>query len=82
MSDFIEDMGIPILVTLAFLGVAFVGLFFIFAAMNKVECANLTEVTKRKTDFRWLGGCYVEHEGEMLPYERWKLLDVRVTNRN
>ncbi len=79
--SFWEDVCIPILVILGVLGALLVGLFFVFASMNKVECANLTEVTKRKTDFRWLGGCYVEHEGEMLPYERWKLLDVRITER-
>jgi hypothetical protein len=85
MRHFWEDVGLPIAVICAvicaILAAAFVVLFFVFSALNKVECANLTEVTKRLTDFRWLGGCYVEHEGEMLPYARWKLLEVRVKNR-
>ena len=62
--------------------VAFIfGIFLLVASASKVECANLKEVTKRQTDFRWFGGCYVEHEGEMLPYERWKLLDIRIKER-
>jgi hypothetical protein len=63
------------------LGALFLALFFLFAALHKIDCANLMEVTKRKTDFRWIGGCYVEHEGEMLPYDRWILLDVRFRER-
>ncbi len=61
--------------------VAFGGLFVAFAVANKIECGNLHEVTKRHTEFRWFGGCYVEHEGELLPYEKWKLLDLRVKER-
>ena len=83
MRDVLEFLQLVGVVILIFAGIfsAFAALFFVFAAINRAECANLNEVTKRKTDFRWLGGCYVEHEGEMLPYERWKLLDVRIKER-
>lgn len=75
---FIEDVVIPIAVIIAVMALLLTGLYFVFAAMHKVECANLQEVSGRKTDFRWIGGCYVQHEGDMLPYEKWKLLTVSV----
>lgn len=78
---FFDDVILPILVIGALFVVVVVGFGAVIAVVNKFDCANLHEVTKRKTEFRWFGGCYVEHEGEMLPYERWKLLDVRVANR-
>lgn len=82
MMSFLEDVLVPLAFILG-IGLAVIAaLCILVASFNKVECSNLAEVTKRHTDFRWFGGCYVEHEGEMLPYERWKLLDVRVTNRN
>lgn len=81
MMDFLEEVCVPFVVIVALLGVLLCSIFGFITFMGKIECNNLTEVTKRKTAFRWVGGCYVEHEGEMLPYERWKLLDVRVTER-
>lgn len=81
MNGFLDDVALPLIVILAGVGVLCAGLLALVMLANRAECSNLNEVTKRHTDFRWFGGCYVEHEGEMLPYERWKLLDVRVTNR-
>lgn len=79
--SFFEDVVIPAAIIGAMFVSLFAAVFVMVALANKVECGNLNEITKRHTEFRWFGGCYVEHDGEMLPYERWKLLDVRVTNR-
>lgn len=81
MMDFLEEFGIPLFLCALLMGILLCGIFGFITFLSSIECKNLTEVTKRKTTFRWVGGCYVEHEGEMLPYERWKLLDVRVTER-
>jgi len=82
--NFLKDVvGFIMLLVICAFAICFVigPLVALNAWFSKAECTNLGEVTKRKTDFRWIGGCYVEHEGEMLPYDKWKLLDVRVTAR-
>jgi hypothetical protein len=81
MSDFLYEVGMPILVVVILMLSVGAAIASVAVVVNKFQCSNLSEVTKRKTDFRWLGGCYVEHEGEMLPYDRWILLDVRIRER-
>lgn len=78
---FFEDVVFPIAVILTIAGAAIAGIFGLSAIWERQSCANLHEVTGRVTQWRLFGGCYVQHEGEMLPYDRWVLLDVRVKER-
>ncbi len=81
MMDFFDDILLPIGICGAFIFAGLFTLFMIGGAYNKIECANLQAISKRHTEFRWFGGCFVENEGEMLPYDKWKLLDVRIKER-
>lgn len=80
--DFIYEVFVPVFLCVLVLAIILVAGGFFVAWLTKLDCANLMDVTGRKTTFRWIGGCYVEHEGEMLPYDKWKLLEVRIKERN
>ena len=82
MRYFFDDVVLPILVILGVLAFFLGSIFAIGSVWEFKSCANLQELTGRHTEWRLFGGCYVSHEGEMLPYDRWKLLDVRIKERH
>jgi hypothetical protein len=38
---------------------------------NRAACNNLEAVTGNDTEWRIAGGCFVELDGEFIPYDRW-----------
>lgn len=43
------------------------GLYLLDAA----TCDRVSNDAGLESEYRLIGGCYVEHEGRMVPYDRW-----------
>ena len=37
-----------------------------------ISCADVSEVTGRRTNFRLISGCYIEVNGKMIPRDSWR----------
>lgn len=74
IKDFLKFFGVIILISIVILSI----IVILFNYANKQGCADLQSVTGRKTEYRFYGGCFVEDNKEMLPYEKWKILDVKI----
>lgn len=67
-----RDEGIPFALAVAVGSISFIGMFIGGGvAISHHTCNEHGSVLSLETEFRTFGGCYVKHEGELIPYERW-----------
>lgn len=41
-------------------------------ALARAQCETISEVSGRKTEFRTIGGCFVEVQGRLVPAKSWR----------
>lgn len=63
LKSFLCFLGCMLLLTFSLMGIVSIPV----AVSNSVVCGNYGEMTQRKTEWRLFGGCFVEHEGIMIP---------------
>lgn len=70
-----KEFTAVIVLILALLSAAVYGMF----KFAHAQCDNVAEATGKRTAWYTAGGCFVENHGEMIPFDTWKTLNVRVT---
>lgn len=75
-----DDYG-PIYLIMGGLIACIIGLAWSMAYAHKRECEIVQQVTGKKTHWDIWAGCFVQHDGEIIPYDRWKMLDLNVKQR-
>lgn len=67
-----RDAGLPFALAVGVGVVSIIGaLLGGGVVINHKICDEHGTTLNLETEFRTFGGCYVEHEGKLIPYERW-----------